>query len=83
VKCFKSEDSSIIPGRGLIKDVHIPNPDRKEKPEGLPKIGEKVLIDDVYYKVMGIEIPVKFAWPLFPGESFGLRVEKMETKIGD
>ena len=51
---FESEDSFYIKGRGRVFIATIPTLD---KPEDLNKIvGQEVLINDVAYKVKGLEV---------------------------
>lgn len=74
MKEFKSIDTTHITGRGPLIVVHVPNPNMEMRPEGLPELGEVVLIDDKKYHVRGIEASKKLMDPPYLDEMVGLIV---------
>jgi hypothetical protein len=61
-----------IPGRGLVKVVHITND------EDLPKVNYIVSIDGKKYKVLGVETSMSLMDPPKRNSSVGLLVRKYE-----
>ena len=77
MKSLKAEDKFNISGRGLVILVKFPNPDRLRCCPDLPKIGEKVFIDNIKYKITGIESSMKLTNPPFMAEEVGLLVKEI------
>ena len=77
MKTFKSDDTFKIAGRGTVKTVKIPNPDRLMKPKGCPEVGEIVEIDGEFYEVRGVEMCMILMSIPFPGENVGLLVKRL------
>lgn len=76
MKTFACKDTFKISGRGTIKIVHVPNPNRVLNPEGLPREGEIVLIDEKQYRVYGVEVLKKLMNPPFISEDVGLLIRE-------
>ena len=69
---YDSMGEANIPGRGLVKVVHIAND------EDLPKVNYIVIIDGEKYKVLGVETSMSLMDPPKRNSSVGLLVRKYE-----
>ena len=81
MKHFKKEDETYISGRGRIITVKIANTQRLRKSDGLPEVGEIVLIDGEKLKVLGAETSLNLMSPPYMSEKVGLIVKSIQANL--
>lgn len=70
---LKANSIHNIPGRGLTITINLDKQDLKSS----IRIGDEIVVDDVKYKVNGIEAFSFTNYPPKKGNLFGLLVEKI------
>lgn len=78
MKIFNNADFINVPGRGRVAHVRVRNPDRIMRPKALPEVDEIVAINDILYKVRGLELTKLLVDPPYLSESVGLLVTEVK-----